>query len=126
MREIKFRAWDKKKRTMLWDDDFVISEGKPVSVFGGEMDFRIDGILMQYTGLKDKNGKEIYEGDILRISAAANDKESWINPVEFEDGCFIVREAFSTMLFCVGQEACNLEVIGDIYENPELLNPVKN
>ena len=125
MREIKFRAWDKKKRAMLWDDDFVISEGKPVSVFGGEIDFRIDGILMQFTGLRDKNGKEIYEGDILRTGISG-----FKTVVDYREGmfCFDPDEEGDRRhaLMMILDPKYKVEVIGNIYENPELLNPVKN
>lgn len=82
--------------------------------------------LMQYTGLKDKNGKEIYEGDIIRWRI--DDFEEWtkfqivwgndypafeINPCEFEE-C-------NGLQFITSIEG-ECEVIGNIYENPELLN----
>lgn len=70
--------------------------------------------IMQYTGLKDKNGKEIYEGDIvLWIDSKGNKRQ---NKVFFERGAFRLRNTYFELL-----EYGILEVIGNIYENPELL-----
>ena len=63
--------------------------------------------LMQYTGLTDKNGKEIYEGDIVKWGKI-------IEKVEMKDGCW-------SMVLGTIVEEFNLEVIGNIYENPELI-----
>jgi hypothetical protein len=64
----------------------------------------------QFTGLLDKNGKEIYSDDICR-----RDGCDWIAPIEFHDGAFWV----GALLLCM--EICELEVIGNIHENYELL-----
>ena len=62
MREIKFRAWDNKQNKMRNDGFSIYYDGS--IQFADSIESK-DFILMQYTGLKDKNGKEIYEGDIL-------------------------------------------------------------
>jgi hypothetical protein len=107
MREIKFRAWDKQRNCFIGQADF------------GSMVFPVDGgnkttklntsdslELMQYTGLKDKNGKEIYEGDIVKRF--------------YEDG-----EPIGLLEIkipdCFYGERKEMEIIGNIYENPELL-----
>jgi len=70
---------------------------------------------MQYTGLKDKNGKEIYEGDIVKIEGFIN------HVVGFEDGAFRWMNVgpYLPIAERISEREC--EVIGNIYENPELL-----
>lgn len=143
MREIKFRAWDKKTKKIRQVVDIVFNEGFMVEpndntvklvylkgydcierkdiMFRRESNFE----LMQYTGLKDKNGKEIYEGDICEYydvsgrdgvciveSGKAAFKANWI-------GGTISRTIFLNYIHDL--ISGEFEVIGNIYENPELL-----
>lgn len=149
MREIKFRAWDKKSKKMRQVTEIVFNTGfylepndntvKLIWVKGQDIindkDIQLqrdDGfILMQYTGLKDKNGKEIYEGDIVlyedwEICWEGGGNDSFINKgiIEYidENCCFNVTERQTAELADVlYKENDTLEVIGNIYENPELL-----
>ena len=73
-----------------------------------------DVILMQYTGLKDKNGKEIYEGDVVKTSLG-------IGKVCMRLGCWFIEMQKELGYFHTDE----IEVIGNIYENPELLKEVK-
>ena len=138
MREIKFRAWDKKENHFIKDGFIIDHRGDEI----GEYSYRSQSfvwndtepnyILMQYTGLKDKNGKEIYEGDIVRISFQKNNPagvqdDRWytkITTVEWADG----YAGFNP--FCYQEHYQNnanlLEVIGNIYENSELLKKEGN
>jgi uncharacterized phage protein (TIGR01671 family) len=79
-------------------------------------------ILMQYTGLKDKNKKEIFEGDILKSILSYNGKEKilivyWSEPV----AGFMLNDINHSFGWEFGLSFRTLEVIGNIYENPELL-----
>ena len=84
---------------------------------------------MQYTGLKDKNGKEIYEGDIVAAVAEPDyEDSSVVSDIMFSSGtAFTVRSRDNTGSYESGLSLSwggwdNIEVIGNIYENKELLN----
>lgn len=114
MREIKFRAWDKKQQKMFEVSEIYWSSSE-ICVYtkeeGQECELLPwDGNIkhMQYTGLKDKNGKEIYEGDIF-LKTYGEDK-------------FTELVEWGTSGFECLNNSNEKEVIGNIYENPELLN----
>lgn len=117
MREIKFRAWlPKQKMFFYWGfnlrDDGAFFDSPP-SVK--------DSVQQQYTGLKDKNGKEIYEGDLMWTSKYSDSPRvvRWNNEESrFELGLMDNNEPDKAYLMTFGT---HLEVIGNIYENPELL-----
>lgn len=120
MRELKFRAWDKKEK-ILRDVREINFEGIDFSVREvkyGNTRIRYDQldriVLLQYTGLNDKNGIEIYEGDIL-----FEPHEEEYPQVIFDEGVFYLR--YSTFVHPLFEECDSLEIVGNIYENPELL-----
>lgn len=135
MREIKFRAWDKHTKTMWPWEKMQTFEGDPhLKPYFEDSDNNV----MQYTGLKDKNGKEIYEGDILYIDYEGYDegkREQFWCTIVWHDGGFCFKELWE---YEIGNPptvsskpepvneggSANLtdyEVIGNIYENPELI-----
>jgi len=106
MREIKFRAWHKKDNTMYnkgWYDDLLLGED-----IGNKY-------LMQYTGLKDKKGVEIYEGDIVKTIS----RDNMVGVVEYWKDRFIIRRVNKAQN--ISLLSTDLEIIGNIYENLELL-----
>lgn len=89
MRDIKFRVWDKRWNKMIYDvqDTFEENYTLGIDYFGQYLKNEDSFEVMQYTGLKDCNGKEIYEGDILNVS---HEYSGSFQPIiiVFEDGCF--------------------------------------
>jgi uncharacterized phage protein (TIGR01671 family) len=125
MREIKFRAWDTSLGSMFYQEGCTLREIIEASnecVDEWWFDEKED-ILMQYTGLHDKNGKEIYEGDIVkwkvvRTYGAMNTRCTEIGSVEYRDAAFFaVGNGILWDLIIISEK----EVIGNIHENPELL-----
>ena len=128
MREIKFRAWLKEERKMVNVETLFIGINR--LCFGNSKtedlffrDFE-EVELMQYTGLKDKNSKEIYEKDIISCNKYKN------VVVFFENGCFKVRypKNDTTNIICTLDtflEKYKCKISGNIYENFELLEENK-
>lgn len=139
MREIKFKVWDEESKKMYCGYDAIVTfSGFLEEVYvrnKNTVDELIDYKIMQYTGLKDKNGKEIYEGDILkekhskysnkppkksygvikREGCNCNLYVEWNFQDRYEGEVFWNKDRLS--LHCASQ----YEVIGNVYENSNLL-----
>lgn len=131
MREIKFRAWNKEKEIMVYEneddseeywDGVLSSDVEMVNStfrYGPSSEY----IWMQYTGLKDKNGRMIYEGDVVKFKSVYYENKIMKAVVKFKDslGSFVFDRGDDQGPWRMDASVRELEVIGDVYRNPELL-----
>ena len=145
-REIKFNAVDETDGDYIRFDDFIAELKKPNNFDYVEFDdsatdnellakfleFYFGYKLLQYTGLKDKNGVEIVEGDVIKMFDIEITDDDYTQFVIFHNGAFgymtggkysyFVSIAGNTNICFNGDKCMDCEVIGNIYENKELLN----
>lgn len=135
MRELKFRVYDIQNERMV-NDPYRFETALPSEreaapwIFYEDWQDIDDGIrrachVMQYTGLKDKNGVEIYEGDIIEWSYEYDaDYDGDMPIVKTSAGRYAITDIFDrTRIVTAANESKGCWVIGNIYQNPELLNP---
>lgn len=138
----KFRVWNKKTESFINYGDLMLDlkNGKVYAGDVGMPEYTIDVtkqvVLMQSTGLEDKNGVDIYEGDIVEIKQQGSiDKyipNNSVNEIVYKDSAFCVKETWGIggiewpiiagLYYKASEE---FEVLGNIYENPELLEVAK-
>jgi uncharacterized phage protein (TIGR01671 family) len=111
-RKFKFRCWHKEKKKFV--------SLKTINFVDNTITYTFDDItLQQYTGLKDKNGDEIYEGDIVKATSDQYENENFVGKVIFDEGCFLTWINKNDIRGIWGED--DIEVVGNIFENPELL-----
>ena len=120
----KFRVWDKTKEIMVYFDGIFYNkkpytEGSSFPQYDSCPHYHKLSDLMQSTGLKDKNSKLIYEGDIVKIFHVSGTMQGkyFFDVIEWND----LRCRFETKNYGIIDDDDIYEVIGNIYENPELL-----
>jgi len=126
-RELKFRVWDKQQKKFHTDADWGISlQGSCIIGFASHDSWNHDKgykinlanqdnlVVQQYTGLKDSKGNDIYEGDIVEFRTL-NHENLTTDSVVFSDGAFILEDILYNLCDVI------VKIIGNIFENPELL-----
>ena len=114
-----FRAWSKTEK--------IMSDVKKIDFCNGEIDARSfeeteieEVVLMVTTGINDKNGKEIFEFDVVSLPKISEDCKTWTGVVRRSEGTWIVDTGKVTMkLWSVIEEA---EILGNMFENPDLVS----
>ena len=125
-REIKFRFWGKALKPPHFIDlsNWRIYTNTGEEVLNGSFGLFNNPLIIpqQYTGLKDKNGREIYEGDVVNLKGN-------VGTVIFKNGCFSIKGCFVSaynkpvfylLINCLESEYYEIEILGNIFENPKL------
>ena len=127
-KEFKFRFWNRIAQRFQPASKYAIDGKGDLVAYDYEMGAYNDAVpfsktcivAQQYTGLKDKNDKEIYEGDIVKATSDQYKNENFVGKVIFDEGCFLTWINKNDIRGIWSGE--DIEVVGNMYETPELLN----
>lgn len=121
----RFRAWDKDLKTMYEADDIVYIDFKEKQICVESLFFEKwscynfdDIVLMQSTGLKDKNGKEIFEGDVVKLAKDVYSEPAYYEIVRHRGGAYRLESKRYGCELWLRHTDC--EIVGNIHTNPEL------
>lgn len=121
MRQIKFRVWSESRKKWLNECMFDM-EVKGAYDFSSDSsmryNYKTDVIIEQFTGLQDKKGNDIYEGDLVKKD---DDKFVRCGVVSFIHGCWMVASKSGEQYFNLHWHLSQVEVVGNIHQHPELL-----
>lgn len=116
-REIKFRFWLGHSKKMTYEH----SLSSFIEVFSGSTYFSEDIIPLQFTGLHDKNGKEVFDGDILANSDRDDDDNIYVCEYDNSQASFLFTSPFDCECLEQNDYVSDLVIIGNRYENEDLL-----
>jgi uncharacterized phage protein (TIGR01671 family) len=121
-RKLKFRAWDKLNKSFIYSHTghqmhYILTlDGRFQNLQNGSGGDEY--VVQQYTGLKDKNGKDIYEGDFIKATSDQYENENFVGKVIFDEGSYLTWINKNDIR---GINEDDFEVIGNIFDNPGLL-----
>ncbi len=128
----KFRAYDGSSLNRMYQPDEVMVGNGDIWIIdedsvAGDWIVNNDLHLMQSTGLKDKNGKEIFEGDVVRQvrTQPTTENETITGVVTMLEGAWLIMNDCEQLASFLWSETDENEIIGNVYENPELLEVIK-
>jgi uncharacterized phage protein (TIGR01671 family) len=126
-RQIKFRYYDPQLKKLVYSDEWEIKNVfERLSIFFNHAAlYCVDGQIQQFTGLLDKEGKEIYEGDIIHRYFSHDNQYTYLVDYNQEDCAYVLKKG-NEESFMLYVPVKTFKVVGNIFENPELLEKCKN